>query len=325
VLAAEQGVQQVAFASATPGDNGPRRGYTFEEQSLEIRGAFPGTYTLAVSPSYFTVFDYPIVEGRNFNAGDRADTAAVVIVDKRMADKYWPNSSAVGKRMQLNPLQDSTWYTIIGVSDASIQQSALDVGENAVPVVYLSTAQAITDRMRAVVKMNAVQTKPLDLFRNAANKADRDFPIDDMITLREQEARADANEQFEANLIASLIVISLFMTGSATYGLAARLTGRRRVETGIRMALGANRRAALWVFIKDGLKTALSGLCLGSLFAIGLTYLIYQGSGGLQGLNWLVVIALSIAAFLGTMVMLANYLPARKLVKMEPAEALRYE
>jgi putative ABC transport system permease protein len=325
-LAAEQGVQQVAFASATPGDGGPYTSYNLEEQDLRVNDRLPGAYMLAVSPVYFTLFNLPLLEGRNFDAGDTATATPVVIIDQRLASKYWPNASALGKRIQLNSLLGVTWYTVIGVSESTIQEGLLDLGEAADPVIYLTTSQTITDRMRAIVNVGTVQTSPVSLFRAAATKADREIPIVDMITLREQEVRDNDNEQFESNILVSFVLISLFMTGTATYGLAARLTGRRRVETGIRMALGANRSAAMLVFIKAGLKTVIIGLSLGSIFAIGMVYAIYEGGGdGLLALNWLVVIALSIAAFLGTMVMLANFLPARKLVKMEPAEALRYE
>ena len=104
-----------------------------------------------------------------------------------------------------------------------------------------------------------------------------------------------------------------------------RLAARRRIETGIRMALGASRNAAMQVFIKDGFRTVATGLSLGTVAAIGGSYMILISVNFTGTFTLLIPFTLAISVVLGILVMLANYFPARKLVYLEPAEALRYE
>jgi ABC-type antimicrobial peptide transport system permease subunit len=265
------------------------------------------------------------MEGRLFNAGDTPETQPVVIIDQRLAALYWPDASALGKRLQLNPQIDRTWYTVVGVSTPAIQEEELDVGQVSRPVIYRPTSQYIPDSIQALVKVNSTQIIPASLFREVATKVDRDIPISDLITLRELEIDNLERNKFDRNLFVAFIFIALFITGVATYGLAARMAGRRRIETGIRMALGASRSAAMQVFIKDGFRIVATGLSLGTVAAIGGSYMILVDVNFAGTFTLLIPFTLIISLVLGILVMLANYLPARKLVDLEPAEALRYE
>lgn len=322
----EQGVEQAALVSAAPGTGGPRLSYTLEERDLKANGDYPNAHVFAVSPQYFPLFDLELSEGRSFNAGDTADNQPVIIIDQRLANSYWPNSSALGKRLQLNPQADATWYTVVGVSEASVQEDELDVRDSGRPVIYRPVSQYITDTMQAVVKVNATQTNPTTLLRTVASRVDRDVPIADTKTLHAMELENLEEMKFNRNFFAALIFIALFVSGIATYGMAARLAARRRIETGIRMAIGATRGAALMVFVKDGFRVVATGLSLGAMAGIAGSYFIL-GFSGVAGtfFSLLVPTALGIGLVLGTLVMLANYFPARKLVHLDPAEALRHE
>jgi putative ABC transport system permease protein len=206
-----------------------------------------------------------------------------------------------------------------------VQEERLQFGKTASPVAYRPTSQAITDAMKAVVRMNSTQVAPASFFRTLAKRADRDISITDALTLHDMEVRIEEAEQINSYAFAMLIFLALYVTSMATYGLAARIAGRRRLETGIRMALGANRGAVLRVFINDGFKAVAVGLGIGSLIAIALGYVMLQAIASTAAFNLLIPVALIIGVILGSMVMLANYFPARRLINMEPAEALRYE
>jgi predicted permease len=325
VLLSEQGVQQAAFASAPPGGRGPSSFYTLEEEDLKTNESYPSAFVLSVSANYFSFFNLNLLEGREFNAGDSEEALPVVIIDQNLASKHWPTSSALGKRIQLNPATDPTWYTVIGVSQPIVQDARLVLGKTASPVAYRPTSQAITDSMKAVVRMASTQVAPASFFRAIATRADRDIPITDALTLRDMEVRIKDGEQINSYAYALLIFLALYVTSMATYGLATRIASRRRLETGIRMALGANRAAVFRVFIKDGFKAVAVGLGIGSVIAIALGYVMLQSIASTAAFNLLIPVALIIGVILGSMVMLANYFPARRLVKLEPADALRYE
>lgn len=325
-IVGQPGVQDVAFASVPPAGGGARLNYAVEGQAPVVGNANQARlWSVTVSAGYFDFFGYELLEGRNFSAADDAAAQPVIIIDQRLAEQHWPNGGALGKRLQLNPSVDASWYTVVGVSTSHTQEDFLEPGQQARPVVYRPVTQVVSGGMQAMVRVNSAQLTPLRLFREAATAVDRDIPISDTMTLRDTEVRYAEGQKVSRNLFVAFILISFYIAGIATYGLAARIAGRRKTETGIRMAVGASRRAAMQVFIKDGFTTVLTGLALGIAGAIVLSYVIMQSINTVGTFSLLVPSAIIIGLSLGAMVMLANYIPARKLVVMEPAEALRHE
>jgi ABC-type antimicrobial peptide transport system permease subunit len=122
------------------------------------------------------------------------------------------------------------------------------------------------------------------------------------------------------------MLVALYLCSAAIYGLAARAASRRRVETGIRMALGASRGASMMVFIRDGFRMVVTGLGIGGVAAVLLSY--WSLSTNEIPVNIapvLIPTVISICLIMGSLVMLANYFPARKIIAMEPGDALRHE
>jgi ABC-type lipoprotein release transport system permease subunit len=124
----------------------------------------------------------------------------------------------------------------------------------------------------------------------------------------------------------AIIGFVIYLTGAATYGLAARVVGRRRLQTGICMALGATKAVMLRVFLKEGLKTVALGLSIGGVLALALTYwMVASATLQLDATTIIAQVGALIMFGMGTIVMCANYFPARKLIALEPADALRGE
>jgi predicted permease len=326
-LQTEPGVAAVALTAAPPGGGGTQAFYNLEDQDLKVNDSYPSAYVLTVSANYLDVVNSTLIEGRSFNAGDVDGSQPVIIIDQRLATQRWPDTTALGKRIQLNPQQDSPWFTVIGVTTSVVQEDSLSGSEKGQSVIYKPITQSIADTMTAFVQMQEQAVSAASFFHNVARKVDRDISISDTKTLKELEQGNDDGIKFNRNLFLSFIVIALYITGIATYGLAARQAARRRVETGIRMALGASRSTTMGVFIKSGFKTVLVGFVVGGILGVLVGYGMLMGSGananGVYGR--LIPTVLVIGLVLSGLVILANYIAARRLINMEPAEALRYE
>lgn len=321
-LANEAAVAEVAFTTAPPGGEGLHGTYNTED--MNAGGGYPEAYVSSVSAKYFDLLNVALTEGRYFSSGDTSSSLPVVIVDDRLAQRYWPGISALGKRIQVNPETDQTWYTIVGVTKPVVQEPFKVAGQSGQAVIYHPVTQRVTDVMNVMARMNSLGVVPADLFRGVATSVNRDVAVIDPRTLQQVEDRYQDLQQLMRKAAMAFVVVALYVTGIATYGLASRIAGRRRLETGIRMALGATDRQSLRVFVADGFRNVVIGLGIGGVLSIPVTYAIFSITRT-ANFGTLVPTLLVICAILGTLVMLANYIPARRIIALEPADALRYE
>jgi ABC-type antimicrobial peptide transport system permease subunit len=166
----------------------------------------------------------------------------------------------------------------------------------------------------------------MSLIGKVAAATSRDVPVNELASFGSIGARADEGDNFDFNLYMGFMLIALYLCGAATYGLAARAASRRRVETGIRMALGASQGVSMMVFIKDGFRMVVAGLGIGSVAALLLSYWSLSANEiPVSIAPVLIPTIVSICLIMGSLVMLANYLPAKKIIAMEPGDALRHE
>jgi ABC-type antimicrobial peptide transport system permease subunit len=229
--------------------------------------------------------------------------------------------------MQLGPEPNAAWHTVVGVAAPSLMEGSLREGERGEPVIYQTLRQSVTAAQLSLL-LGASNTgfDYLGAIRNAAAAADRDTLITDIqsVSAMEQD-RADA-QGFNRNMVYAVLLIAIYLTAVATYGLAARAVARRRMETGIRMALGASPDACIRLFLRDGCKMVIYGLGIGSMLAIAASYSLLASNGSATAAIRALIPTLALLGFvMGTLVLLANYFPARRLVAMEPTDALRYE
>jgi hypothetical protein len=294
---------------------------------LRVNEAWPTAHRVFVTDEYFALIEADLVQGRNFGAEDTDGSLPVAIIDQRLAEQLWPGVSAVGKRIRMNPDDASPWLTIVGVVEPIVMEGVVLPGTVGIPGVYQALRQALSgDELSLLVSAPDPAFDYLNTIRRGAAQADRDIPFTNIRSVKATE-RANATMLLGgSSSYFALMVVALYLTAAATYGLAARIASRRRTETGIRMALGASPAACIRVFLKDGCKTVAYGLGIGSFLAIVMSYSVLSLAGGsTYAVRAIVPTALLLGLVMGGLVMLANYFPARKIVAMEPADALRYE
>ena len=152
---------------------------------------------------------------------------------------------------------------------------------------------------------------------------DKDLPVTEITTLEDILAREVSPKRFNTGLLSIFAALALLLAAIGVYGVTSYTVAQRTHEVGIRMAIGAQRRDVLKLFMGEGLKLVLAGIAIGLAGAFALTRLIASLLFGVSATDAttfaLVAIALLVVA------LLACYIPARRATKVDPLVALRYE
>ena len=273
----------------------------------------------SVSPDFFATFGIPVLAGRTFDDHDIAGSTRVTIINKAMADYFWPGENMVGRQVKLGD-EDADRYLIVGVMG-----NVRDVNLNAEPrpQVYLPFSQAPSPEIHLAARSS---TEPLDLvpaLRHAVWAVDKNQPVIHIQTMEQVIAKSTADRRLRTLLIGSFAALGLILTLIGIYGVISYSVSQRTQEIGIRLALGAQPKAVLLHVLGQGLKLAVIGTGLGLIGALLLMRLLITQLYGVKPsdpatLTAVVLLMLIVAA-------VASYVPARRATKVDPMVALRCE
>ena len=269
-----------------------------------------------VSAGYFDTMRIPLLRGRVFTAQDHPGTTPLTVIDETFARRFFGVEDPLGREIKM------PWtarpYTIAGVV-GSVKVSAIDVDSS--PTLYFSAAQGpLTDMTLAIRSKLPAGEIARDVERIAAG-IDRNQPVYDVAPL---QARIDRSLKTRRFVVSLMVIFAAGGTGLAAlglYGLLAYMVSLRRRELGIRMALGAGSGAVAMLVCRGGMALVAAGVALGSGAAIGAYRLIANqmyGVGIGDRSTWLAV--LGIVSIAG---LIASALPAWRVTRISPAEALR--
>ena len=312
--AAIPGVDSVAQARVTPlGDDhvGTSFGLPGRESSFQVK-------LNNVSPSFFSMLGIPIVQGRNFTDAEYQSGAPVIIVTESTARKFWPGELAVGKTM-LEGGKGGRNLEVIGVAkDAQVDTLA----ESDSIFIYRPAGPEQQLELQLMVHSNAGYRATADGIRAAAAALDPELSLD--------IAKFEDNLYFwrlPARLIAIfssvLGAFALTLASIGVYGMVSFAVSRRIREIGIRMALGADGRDVMFMVLRQALRPVAIGAVIGIICCAAVSRLfsvILYGISPYDPISFIVV-----PGFLLGMALLACYIPARRAMRIDPMEALRYE
>jgi putative ABC transport system permease protein len=294
------------------------------------RSEMNATLVYRGDPSYLNVLGIPLKQGRFFTEQDDEQAQQVVVIDEVFARQYFPNENPVGQRLYL----DGGLVQIVGVV-GHIKQWSLDADDKVKlqaqlyePFMQLSdnAMRTASTSANVVVRFaggDAALPSLLDSIRHAAQSQHRENVIIRPQTMNEIIAGSLAPRRFLMILLEAFAVSALVLASVGLYGVISYLVGQRTHELGIRLALGAQRRAVLWLVINHGMKMALGGVALGLFAALSLTRLLAKLLYGVSATDPLTfaVIALLLAA----VALLACFAPAWRATKVDPLVAFRHE
>ena len=267
-----------------------------------------------VTPAYFRTLRIPLIAGRNLAVTDNAGAPLVCLIDRKLADRFFPNQNPIGQEISMY----KGWARIVGVT-AAVRADGLE--EETRPVVYYSLPQIPFFAQSAVVLRSAVPAAAL--IRDTVRRTNSTVPVYDVQTMEERMGEKLGIRRVLAALLAIFGAISLLLATIGIYGVIAQVVAERTQEIGVRMALGARPAQILRQFMAQGLRAAGLGLALGTLVTLyvqkWISGLLYQVKALDAG-----TIGISLAATL-LVLLLAVWWPARRASRISPQTALRYE
>ncbi|HEY9227930.1 MAG TPA: ABC transporter permease [Gemmatimonadaceae bacterium] len=274
-----------------------------------------------VSPDYFRAMGIPLLHGRFFTTQDNREAPEVVIVDDKLAARFWPNERAIGKRLRRG--SDGPWRTVVGVV-GDTREYEVDA-EPPITAFFPATQLGVASRF-VVVRMSAGAPDAAYL-TSAVNREihalDPELPAYDVSTMDQRLHDSFARRRLSMFLLAAFAGFALVLSAIGIYGVIAYWVDQRTREIGIRMALGADRARILGLVGREfGVMIAI-GLVAGIGAALALTRVMSTLLFGVTATDVGTFAILPVV--LAVIAAAATYVPARRATRVEPIVAVRAE
>jgi predicted permease len=271
----------------------------------------------AVGADYFSVVGVPIVAGRPFTEDDVRQSRKVAIVNETLARQYWPDGTAVGRRIYSGTFT-STPSEIVGVAR---DHKVRSVGED--PRPYLHVPETRRTQLNVIARTVTPAAAALPMFRQALWALEPNILFTDDSTAEQVAGTTVAPTRIGALVLGAFGALALLLAAVGLYGVVAHSVSRRTREVGIRIALGAERWQVVKMILGQGGRLALVGVGFGVLAAAGVARVLDSLLYGVSGLD---PAAYGAAASVLLLVTLgANLVPALAAARVDPIRALRNE
>ena len=267
-----------------------------------------------ITPEYFAAMRIPLLRGRNLSAGDAARAPLVCVVDRKMAEKFFPSEDPIGQEISMY----ADWARIVGVV-ASVRADGLEAVDR--PVIYYSLPQIPFFPQSAAIVRSA--TPAGSLIRRAVRNASASAPVFDLRTMEERIGESLGIRRVLAALLAIFGAISLLLAAIGIYGVIAQVVAERTREVGVRLAIGARPAQILAQFMRQGLRAGGIGLALGIAAAVAVRN--WVGSLLFQTPPLDAAVLLAAAAGISAVLLAAVWWPALRASRINPQDALRHE
>ncbi|HVS53668.1 MAG TPA: ABC transporter permease [Opitutaceae bacterium] len=291
----------------------PRPGPNPRENPVEVRG---------VTPNYFETVKLPVVAGRPFADADRAEGPTVIVVNRAFAKLHFPAGDAVGQRLS-NVGQGGPWMEIVGVV-GDIKDDGLD--QPAAPAIYVPYVQKVDvnlSSLTAVVRTAGDPELAREEIRRAFLAVDPELPLRRLATMPAIYAGRLAQRDFVTRLTLGFAVLTLTLGVIGVYGVISYSVAQRRREFGVCLALGASRWDIVGRVMRGGARLVAIGALLGAAGAAGLARFLGTLLFEIQPAD--PATFAGVLATLGTVSLIALWLPARQAAGTDPMIALRSE
>lgn len=282
-----------------------------------------------VDQNYFRTIGIPLLAGRVFTDQDNDEARGVVMINKAMAHRYWPNEDPIGRRLKpqfptakvpWRPESRNTWLTVVGVV-GDVKEDALN--DETKPEIYLPYLQNPSSLMNLLVRSTSDPSRLAPVLRRQVSAVDKDQPVYNINTMENVFSQALAEPTLIASLLASFAAVALILATLGIYSVVSYSVAQRTHEIGIRMAVGAQHRHVLSMVLGQGLKLVLVGVAVGLATALGITRVFSNLLFGVTATDPAIFFAVPLVLI--AVAIFASYFPARKAVQVDPIIALRNE
>jgi putative ABC transport system permease protein len=276
-----------------------------------------------VSPDYFRAMGIPLQRGRYFEAHDSPESTPVVLINRRMAEQYWPGEDAIGKRVKVGPADSpNAWLTVVGIV-GNVRQTGLYEQKLEFYVPYMQERRSFMAPRDLVVRTKADPAVIAAAVRKAVWAVDKDQPVSNVRTMNQVFAAAISQERFQALMLGLFAALALVLACVGLYGVISYSVVQRTHEIGVRMALGAQPVDVLRLVIRQGMLLTFAGLIVGIVAGTFVTRVLTDMLFGVTPRDPLTFVGVPV--LLLVVAFLACYVPARRATRIDPLIALRYE
>jgi macrolide transport system ATP-binding/permease protein len=279
-----------------------------------------GARVISAGPRFLTTMQIPLLAGREIDERDGPGSTPVAVISERLARTYFGNENPVGRRITLP--EENRDLAIVGVS-GNVRYGGLKNEEESAMTVFVAASQFSPDGMTYALRTVGDPLRYVRSVHEIVREADSRIPVTNVITQAAEIDRTISREITFAKLCTGFAVLALLIACVGLYGTMSYNVTRQVGEIGIRMALGAQRGAVVWMVLRRVLLLAAVGLAISvpvalSAFRLIKSFLFETRPNDPRTLVLAGVVLLSAA-------ILAGYAPARRASRIDPVAALRQE
>jgi predicted permease len=323
------GVQSAGLIDSLPlSDDGSHQPISIEGRPAAAMADLPEVEIRQLSPGYISAMHIPLLSGRDIDDSDAAGRPGAVLISESMAKSFWPNENPVGKRLTLYFFPELR-RVVVGVV-ADVKLTAMNETQPQ-PTLYYPLAQLSAARgeswnsfgMNLAVRTDAAPLSVVPAITGSIREIDSEVPLLNIRTMDDSVSASLSQARFTMLLLGAFAGLALLLAVVGIYSVMSYSVSRRTNEIGIRVALGASRGDVLLLIVRQALLLALTGSVMGIAGALSLSRLMASQLYGVRPTDPLTFI--TVAALLMVVSLVASYIPARRAMRIDPMNALRYE
>jgi predicted permease len=329
------GVQAVGVTSLQPIGGGDSNSGFVPEGYVPPKGVAINTaWPPQVMGDYFRAAGIPLLRGRDFTEADRAGAPLVVIVNRTLAERYWPGQDPIGKRLKIGvPETPLPWMTVVG-EIADIRETSADAetknqfyttpSQFKVAIGSFAPPDMLTGNYGSIALRTALPPEQMaDSLRAVVRSIDPQLPLTHVEAMEQVVHEGQTSRRFNTVLFSSFAAAAVLLALLGIYSVIAFSAALRTHEIAIRLALGAQRSTVMRLVLASGAKLGLIGCAIGAVGAVFATRLLRSMLFQVDPLDPSVIAFAVISIFL--LALAASVIPARRAASIEPMQALRSE
>ncbi len=277
---------------------------------------------------YFDVFEVAVARGRVFDERDDAGSTPVIVINRALADRWWPNGQdPIGQKIQIGGSHDEPEREVIGIVE-NVRQARLELVRQTMYVPFAQLAETWLETLLpgdSVAWIVRTSTDPLGAAAAIGNEIQRStaVPVTDVAAMREVVASSIARQRANMLLMTVFGGVALLLAAIGVYGLVAYSVRERTHEIGIRMALGARGERIVGMVLRQGLALVVVGVAIGLTAAYFLAGLLAALLYGVEPRNAGIFVGVPIV--LALVALAAVSIPAYRASRVNPLQALRHQ
>ncbi|MEE9208120.1 MAG: ABC transporter permease, partial [Gemmatimonadota bacterium] len=317
------GAQAATLSDGLPASGNGLRGFELEGESYPTEADFPRAREGIVTPGYFATFETPILEGRAFEFSDHLDNLGVAIVNSSFVERFFAGREPLGRRMRIRQEGVETdWLRVVGVVPdlkmEGIGNNDADPAGYYVPVAQ--SGEILGGRVSMALRAGGDPMALTSRVRETVASLDSNLPIYDAISMTQVIRAQTWFYRTFGTLFMAFGFVALFLASVGLYGVMSFSVKQREREMGIRMALGAYNGRLIRLAMRRGLTQLAIGITLGIGLAMALTVPLAPILYGVNARDPVIFAAVVLSLVLTGL--LATFIPARRVTRINPAVAL---